>query len=114
MGSEPIFTIATLSFSGYVTIVPTLYLGLRWRRFTVLGAIASLLFGNVVLVLCFTEVLPSFGLLPVAWGFAAALFAIRINGPEVITVPGSKWAHLTLATLESHLKITVAVRQDDW
>ena len=68
-----IFTLATLSFSGYVTLVPTLYLGLRWRRFTVWGATASIVLGNAVLVLSFAQVIPPLGLLPVAWGFAAAL-----------------------------------------
>lgn len=68
-----IFTLATLSFSGYVTLVPTLYLGLRWRRFTVWGATASIVLGNGVLVLSFAEVIPALGLLPVAWGFAAAI-----------------------------------------
>jgi hypothetical protein len=33
-----IFTLASASFSGYVTVVPTLLLGLHWRRFTVWGA----------------------------------------------------------------------------
>jgi len=68
-----IFTIAALSFSGYVTLVPTLYLGLRWRRFTVWGATASIVLGNVVLILSFAEVIPSLGLLPVAWGLGAAV-----------------------------------------
>ena len=29
-----IFTIASFSFSGYVMLVPTLYLGLTWSRFS--------------------------------------------------------------------------------
>jgi SSS family solute:Na+ symporter len=74
-----IFKIATLSFSGYVTLVPTLYLGLRWRRFTVWGATASLVLGNLVLVLSFAEVLPGLGLLPVAWGLAAAIVGALVG-----------------------------------
>lgn len=68
-----IFKLAGVSFSGYVTLVPTLLLGLRWRRFTVWGATASLVLGNVVLAASFAGWLPSLGLLPVAWGLAAAI-----------------------------------------
>jgi solute:Na+ symporter, SSS family len=68
-----IFKVAALSFSGYVTLVPTLLLGLRWRRFTVWGGVASIVLGNLVLVLSFAEWIPSLGLLPVAWGLAAAV-----------------------------------------
>ncbi|MFV8755791.1 sodium:solute symporter family protein [Nannocystaceae bacterium ST9] len=67
-----IFTLASLSFSGYVTLVPTLLLGLRWHRFTVEGASASLLLGNAVMLASWLEWLPSLGLLPVAWGLIAA------------------------------------------
>jgi SSS family solute:Na+ symporter len=74
-----IFKVATLSFSGYVTLVPTLYLGLRWRRFTVWGATASLVLGNLVLVLSFAQVLPGLGLLPVAWGLAAAIVGALVG-----------------------------------
>jgi SSS family solute:Na+ symporter len=70
-----IFDIAKLSFSGYVTLVPTLFLSLRWRRYTASGAIASLLVGNIVLILSFRELIPAAGLLPVAWGLAAAIMA---------------------------------------
>jgi SSS family solute:Na+ symporter len=68
-----IFTLASASFSGYVTVVPTLFLGLHWRRFTVWGATASLLLGNLVLLLSFAGVIPQLGLLPVAWGLGAAI-----------------------------------------
>jgi SSS family solute:Na+ symporter len=68
-----IFTLASASFSGYVTVVPTLLLGLHWRRFTVWGATASLLLGNLVLLLGFAGVIPLLGLLPVAWGLGAAI-----------------------------------------
>ena len=68
-----IFKLAGLSFSGYVTLIPTLFLGLRWARFNAVGAACSLVLGNLVLALAFAEVVPSFGLLPVAWGFAAAI-----------------------------------------
>jgi SSS family solute:Na+ symporter len=70
-----IFTVASASFSGYVTMVPTLLLGLRWRRFTVVGASASLLVGNAVLLASWLEWLPRLGLLPVAWGLLAAIIA---------------------------------------
>lgn len=71
-----IFDIAAFAFSGYVTLVPTLLLGLRWRRCTAAGAIASILAGNAVLLLTQLGVLPTpYGVLPVAWGLLAAIFA---------------------------------------
>jgi solute:Na+ symporter, SSS family len=81
-----IFTLAGLSFSGYVTLVPTLVLGLRWARFNAIGAGCSLVLGNLALGLAVMEVLPSFGLLPVAWGFAAA-----IVGAVVGSLAGARW-----------------------
>jgi SSS family solute:Na+ symporter len=74
-----IFTLASASFSGYVTVVPTLLLGLHWRRFTVWGATASLVLGNLVLLLSFAEVIPLLGLLPVAWGLAAAIIGAVVG-----------------------------------
>ncbi|MBL8974648.1 MAG: hypothetical protein JNK56_28900, partial [Myxococcales bacterium] len=54
----------------------TLLLGMRWRRCTAAGAIASILAGNLALVLALAGLLPApGGLLPVAWGLAAATLA---------------------------------------
>ncbi len=77
-----IFRIASLSFSGYVMLVPTLYLGLRSRRFTAVGAIASIVVGNGVLLLAWAQPSPILGVLPVGWGLAAATAAAWI---------GSRW-----------------------
>lgn len=69
-----LFDIAAFSFSGYVTLTPALLLGVRWRRFTAAGAIASIVAGNLALGLAFAGLLPApFGVLPVAWGLAAAI-----------------------------------------
>ncbi len=68
-----IFDIATFSFSGYVMLVPTLLLGVRWRRMTAAGAISSVVLGNVVLLGSWGHTV--LGLLPVAWGLAAASLA---------------------------------------
>lgn len=74
-----IFDIAAFAFSGYVTLVPTLLLGLRWRRCTAAGAIASILAGNAVLLLAQLGVLPApYGVLPVAWGLLAASVAAAL------------------------------------
>ncbi len=70
---DSIFALGSFSFSGYVMLVPTLYLGLRWRAFTATAAIASIVAGNVVLVIALGVGTPAGGLLPVAWGLAAAL-----------------------------------------
>src|SRR5690606_9873475 len=69
-----IFSIATFSFSGDVMLVPTLYLGLAWRRFTAAGALWSIAAGNVVLlVFMFGGFEPPGDVQPVAWGLAAAI-----------------------------------------
>lgn len=74
-----IFDLAGLSFSGYVTLVPTLFLGLRWRRFTVVGAASSIVLGNLALLLAVAEVVPSFGFLPVVWGLGAAILGALLG-----------------------------------
>lgn len=97
-----IFKLAALSFSGYVTLVPTLYLGLRWRRFTVEGAAASIVLGNVVLALSFAELIPALGLLPVAWGFGAAIIGAVIG--TLLSKPrASVGAELVLGSIEAAL-----------
>lgn len=70
-----VFDIAKVAFSGYVTLVPTLFLGVRWARFTKGGAFASIVVGNAVLGLGLLEVLPTFGFLPVFWALLAGLAA---------------------------------------
>lgn len=75
-----IFKIAALSFSGYVTLVPTLFLGLRWRRFTVVGASASIVLGNLALIAAWLEWIPEVGgVLPVAWGLGAAILGAVVG-----------------------------------
>lgn len=70
-----VFEIAAFAFSGYVTLTPTLLLGVRWRRFTAAGAVASLVLANATLVLMTSKVLPTFGFLPVFWAFFVGLAA---------------------------------------
>ena len=70
---DSIFALGKLSFSGYCTVVPTLLLSLRWRRFTRQGAIASIVAGNVVMIAAVKGVFPLLGMLPVAWGLLAAV-----------------------------------------
>jgi SSS family solute:Na+ symporter len=86
-----IFEIAAFSFSGYVTLVPTLLLGLRWRRCTAAGAIASILAGNLALALALAGLLPApGGVLPVAWGLvAASLAAVVVSLLSPPTAPAT-------------------------
>lgn len=79
-----IFSIASFSFSGYVMLVPTLYLGLRSRSFTAPGAIVSIVLGNAVLLLAWVQPAPWLGVLPVGWGLAAAILGAWL---------GSRWGH---------------------
>ena len=75
LAGSSIFDMARFAFSGYVTLVPTLLLGVRWRRFTVAGAIASIAAGNLVLIAGEFYELPTFGFLPVFWALIAAIAA---------------------------------------
>jgi SSS family solute:Na+ symporter len=74
-----IFDIATFSFSGYVMLVPTMLAALHWRRLTAGGAIASIVVGNVVLLLAMAGPAPPLGLLPVVWGLVAAVAALLLG-----------------------------------
>jgi len=81
-GGQSIFAMASVAFSGYVTLAPMMFMGVRWSRFNREGAIASILAGNGVYFLCLWQggglsgaLQPSlFGFLPVFWAFLAALF----------------------------------------
>ena len=79
-----IFSIASFSFSGYVMLVPTLYLGLRSPSFTAPGAIVSILLGNAVLLFAWVQPSPWLGVLPVGWGLGAAILGAWL---------GSRWGH---------------------
>ncbi len=82
---DSIFAISRKAFEGYLTLFPTLLLGVRWRRLTAAGALASLLVGNAVLVAGWLGWLPLFGFLPPFWalvsGFAAAI-GVSLAGPK--------------------------------
>lgn len=73
--NESIFGISRKAFEGYTTLFPTLLLGMRWSRFTGAGALASLLAGNVVLILGWLGWWPLMGFLPPFWGMVAGFAA---------------------------------------
>lgn len=80
LSDESIFDIASVAFSGYVTLVPVLFLGVRWRRFNAPGALLSIALGNAVYFaslwdaggLASARAASWLGCLPVVWGLAAA------------------------------------------
>jgi Na+/proline symporter len=72
MWGQSVFQIAAFAFSGYVMLVPTLFFGVRWRRFTARAAISSIVVGNFVLFAGTAGHFPLFGFLPVFWGLVAA------------------------------------------
>ena len=74
-----VFEIAGIAFSGYVTLFPTLLLGVRWRGCTGAGALASIAVGNVVLIGLTAAGLRPGGFLPVFWALLAALGAIIVG-----------------------------------
>ena len=73
--SASIFGVASIAFSGYVTLAPALFLGVRWRRFTAAGAVASIAVANVVYWAALAEWFPLLGFLPVFWAFVAGCVA---------------------------------------
>lgn len=95
VSDETIFGLASVSFSGYVTLAPVLFLGVRWKRMTAGGALASMILGNLVYFLALgnpfstgAALTPSWaGFLPVVWGFLAAL-----TGALLISVVGQQSA----------------------
>jgi len=77
---QSVFDVAKLAFFGYVTLVPTLFLGVRWRRFTLKGAVASVLSANAVLWMGIAGWLPLAGFLPVFWALATGIvFALGVS-----------------------------------
>ncbi len=84
---ESVFGIARKAFEGYTTLVPTLFLALWWRRFTAPAAIASIVAGNLVLVLGWVlgTGFPGLGFLPVFWAFLAAIATAL--GASLVTRP---------------------------
>ena len=74
---ESVFALAAFSFSGYVTLFPALWLGVRWRRCTPAGLGASVAVANLVFWTGLAGWLPLAGFLPVFWallaGWAAGL-----------------------------------------
>ena len=81
LAGSSIFAMAGIAFSGYVTLAPTLLLGVRWSRFSATGALLSLALGNAVYWVALAgapelgraALTPSWlGFLPAFWGLAAA------------------------------------------
>lgn len=83
VAGHSIFSVASVAFSGYVTLAPTLFFGVRWRRFTARGAVASIVLGNLTYFACLAAgggmgaaMRPSWlGFLPVFWGLLVAIAA---------------------------------------
>ena len=80
-----IFSIAGVAFSGYITLIPTLWFGLRWRSATAVGAIASIVTGNVVMIAAYNGWWWDGGVHPGAWGLVAA--AVAFFGGSRLTTP---------------------------
>ncbi len=80
--NESVFGISRKAFEGYLTLFPTLLLGVRWNRFTAAGALWSMLAGNVVLVLGWMGAFPILGFLPPFWALVAG-FGAGIAGSLV-------------------------------
>ena len=70
-----VFDISRKAFEGYTTLTPALLLGVRWKRFTAAGAIASILAGNAVLGLAWAGHWPRTELLPVFWALVVGSLA---------------------------------------
>ena len=100
VGGQSIFSLASVAFSGYVTLTPTLFFGMRWRRFNARGALASIFAANLVYFLALHHagglggaMAPAwFGFLPVMWGFLAGLAGAvlgTLSSPRPASANGS-------------------------
>lgn len=91
--NESVFGISRKAFEGYLTLFPTLLLGVRWQGFTAAGALWSLATGNVILIMGWLGWLPLFGFLPPFWallaGFAAGIVASLMSRRRQKTSSGS-------------------------
>ena len=74
-----IFSIAALSFSGYVTLIPTMFLSMRWPSFSRIGATSSIVVGNIALVASHLWGPKDALLLPVAWALVCGTAAAVIT-----------------------------------
>ncbi|MAB80199.1 MAG: hypothetical protein CMJ89_12675 [Planctomycetes bacterium] len=84
---DSLFDISRRAFEGYTTLVPTLFLGVRWRRFSASGAIASITVANLVLWAGWNfDGFALFGFLPVFWAFVAGILSAVVvsltSGPR--------------------------------
>lgn len=73
-----ILAIATETFAGLAVLFPSVVAALYWRRATAAGAVASIVVGELAVVLYHFQVLPTFGLLPAipATGLAAIVLLL--------------------------------------
>lgn len=81
---DSVFRIALLAFGGYVTLVPLLFLAVRWRRCTTAGAVASVLTGSALYAGGELGWFPTAGFLPVLPATVGALLAawlVSLAGP---------------------------------
>ncbi len=97
-GGQSIFSLASVAFSGYVTLTPTLFLGVRWQRFNRTGAASSILAANGVYFLALWDaggmqaaMAPSWlGFLPVMWAFlagvAGAILGTCFGAPNAVPI----------------------------
>ena len=74
-----IFGIARLSFSGYVTLIPVLYMGLRSQKTSAGGAMVSVLLANAALLGTYLEWLPGLGVEPVLWGLMGGIVGLVLG-----------------------------------
>lgn len=76
LGEHPsIFQISSLAFEGYVMLVPLLFFGVRWRRATAAGAVASVVLGNAVLFCGWRGAFDTLGFRASFFGLLAAIVA---------------------------------------
>lgn len=94
LSDDTIYGLASVAFSGYVTLLPVLLLGVRWRRMTAGGALLSIVLGNAVYLIALGDPLrPGAaltaswgGFLPSMWGLAAG-FAGAVLGSRMTKTP---------------------------
>ena len=91
--------LATQTFTGLAVLFPVVIGALYWKRMTSIGAIASILVGEGLVVAYYLKLLPRFGTLPVVPILIASTFVLVVVSLVTRSAswrrPSSPWISLT-------------------
>jgi SSS family solute:Na+ symporter len=71
-------TLVKTTFSGLSVLFPTTIAALYWKKATKYGCIASIIIGELSVLLFYLEIIPSFGFLPAIWSILISSVSLMI------------------------------------